>query len=111
MSEAPPKPAQSDLLTRFAAAVVMIAVACAAIYIGGWPFRLLVAAGAAAMILEWGDMHRLKRGWSYFAAGLLIVVLLGAAQYLYPVGEIDVVEGVEAVTASTPSMTSISSTG
>jgi phosphatidate cytidylyltransferase len=100
MSEPAPAP-QSDLLTRFAAGVVMIAVACAAIYIGGWPFRLLVAAGAAAMILEWGDMHGLKRGWSYFALGLLVVILLGSAQYLYPVGEIDVVEGVEAVTAST----------
>lgn len=101
MSETAPKPAQSDLLTRFAAAVVMIAVACTAIYVGGWLFRLLVAAGAAVMILEWGDMHRLKRGYSYFALGLLVAVLLAAAQYLYPVGEIDVVEGVEAVSVST----------
>ncbi len=101
MSEQAPPAPQSDLLTRFAAAVVMIAVACTAIYIGGWLFRLLVAAGAAAMILEWGDMHRLKRGWSYFALGLLAAVLLGAAQYLYPVGEIDVIEGVEAVAVST----------
>ena len=101
MSEETATAPQSDLLTRFAAAVVMIAVACVAIYVGGWLFRLLVAAGAAAMILEWGDMHRLKRGWSYFALGLLAIVLLGAAQYLYPVGEIDVIEGVEAVVAST----------
>ena len=101
MSESAPKPPQSDLLTRFAAAVVMIAVACTAIYVGGWLFRLLVAAGAAVMVLEWCDMHRLKRGYSYFALGLLVVVLLGAAQYLYPVGEIDVVEGVEAVSVST----------
>lgn len=101
MSDKAPAAPQSDLLTRFAAGVAMIAVACTAIYIGGWLFRLLVAAGAAAMILEWGDMHRLKRGWSYFALGLLVVVLLGAAQYLYPVGEIDVIEGVEAVTAAT----------
>ncbi len=111
MSEAPPSAPQSDLLTRFAAGVVMIAVACTAIYVGGWLFRLLVAAGAAAMILEWGDMHRLKRGWSYFAMALLAIVLLAAAQYLYPVEEIDVIEGVEAVTASTPSTTSISPTG
>jgi phosphatidate cytidylyltransferase len=96
-----PKPAQSDLLTRFAAAVVMIAVACIAILVGGWLFRLLVAAGAAVMILEWGDMHRLKRGYSYLAMGLLVVALLGSAQYLYPVGEIDVIEGVEAVSVST----------
>jgi phosphatidate cytidylyltransferase len=101
MSESAPAPAQSDLLTRFAASVVMIAVACVAIFVGGWLFRLLVAAGAAVMILEWGDMHRLKRGYSYFALGLLVVTLLAAAQYLYPVGEIDVIEGAEAVSVST----------
>ena len=67
----------------------MIAVACVAIYVGGWLFRLLVAAGAAAMILEWGDMHRLKRGWSYFAAALLVLTLLGAAEYLYPAAEVE----------------------
>jgi phosphatidate cytidylyltransferase len=67
----------------------MIAVACAAIFFGGWPFRLLVAAGAAAMIVEWGNMHRLVRGWTYFAALLLVAVLLGAAEYLYPVAEVD----------------------
>jgi phosphatidate cytidylyltransferase len=102
MSDKPAAAApQSDLLTRFAAGVVMIAVACVAIYVGGWLFRLLVAAGAAAMILEWGDMHRLKRGWSYFALGLLVVVLLGAAQYLYPVGQIDLIGDVEGVGVST----------
>ena len=100
MSEKAPAAPQSDLLTRFAAGVVMIAVACTAIYVGGWLFRLLVAAGAAVMILEWGDMHRLKRGYSYFALALLAATLLGAAQYLYPVGEIDVIEEVEAITLS-----------
>ena len=57
-----------------------------------------VAAGAAVMILERGDMHRLKRGYSYFALALLAATLLAAAQYLYPVGEIDVIEEVEAIT-------------
>ncbi|HEX8239233.1 MAG TPA: phosphatidate cytidylyltransferase [Allosphingosinicella sp.] len=101
MSDKAPAAPQSDLLTRFAAGVVMIAVACVAIYVGGWLFRLLVAAGAGVMILEWGDMHRLRRSYSYFALGLLVLVLLGAAQYLYPVGEIDVIEGIEAVSVST----------
>jgi phosphatidate cytidylyltransferase len=101
MSDPAPSAPQSDLLTRFAAGVAMIAVACVAIYVGGWLFRLLVAAGAAVMILEWGDMHRLKRGYSYFALALLAVTLLAAAQYLYPVGEIDVIEEVEAITVST----------
>ncbi|HEU0099551.1 MAG TPA: phosphatidate cytidylyltransferase [Allosphingosinicella sp.] len=98
MSDNPPVAPQSDLITRFAAGVVMIAVACTAIYVGGWLFRLLVAAGAAVMVLEWGDMHRLKRGYSYFALGVLAATLLAAAQYLYPVGEMDVVEDVEAIT-------------
>ncbi len=89
MSEKAPAAPQSDLITRFAAAVVMIAVACVAIYVGGWLFRLLVAAGAAVMILEWGDMHRLRRGYTYLALGLLVAVLLGAAEYFYPVAEAD----------------------
>jgi phosphatidate cytidylyltransferase len=80
---------QSDLLTRFAAGVVMIAVACVAIYVGGWLFRLLVCAGAAVMIIEWGDMHRLKRSWSYFGLILLVAVLLGASEYLYPAAEVE----------------------
>ncbi len=101
MSENAPAAPRSDLLTRFAAAVVMIAVACVAIYVGGWLFRLLVAAGAAVMILEWGDMHGLKRVWSCLALGLLALVLLGASQYLYPVGEIDVIDDVEGVGLST----------
>jgi phosphatidate cytidylyltransferase len=101
MSEQAPAAPQSDLLTRFAAAVVMIAVACVAIYVGGWLFRLLVAAGAAVMILEWGDMHRLQRVWTYLALGLLVLALLGASQTLYPVGEIDVIGDVEGVGIST----------
>jgi phosphatidate cytidylyltransferase len=96
MSEQTHTAPQSDLLTRFAAGVVMIAVACTAIYVGGWPFRLLVAAGAATMVLEWGDMHRLKRGWTYFALGLLVVALLTSAEYFYPVAEAD--EAIERAT-------------
>jgi phosphatidate cytidylyltransferase len=91
--------AASDLPTRFVAAVVMIAATCAAIYIGGWLFRLLVAAGAAVMLIEWGDMHRTRRRWSYAGAGLFVILLLAVTQYLYPAGEIDVVDGVEGVSA------------
>lgn len=89
MSDTAPAAPQSDLLTRFASAVAMIAIACVAIYVGGWLFRLLVAAGAAIMIVEWGDMHRLKRGYSYFASALLAATLLGAAEYLYPAAEFE----------------------
>jgi phosphatidate cytidylyltransferase len=90
MSEASAK--ASDLPTRFAAAVAMIAVAVAAIYLGGWPFRILVLAGAAAMLVEWADMHRVKRLWAWVGAALLAVQLLVVSELLYPAGQIDVVE-------------------
>ena len=89
----------ADLGTRFAAAVVMIAVASVAIYVGGWLFRLLVAASAVVMLVEWGDMHRVRRGWSWVGSALLASALLGAAEWLYPAGEIDVIDGIEGVSA------------
>jgi phosphatidate cytidylyltransferase len=91
MSEARPKGA-SDLPTRFVAGVVMIAVASMAIYVGGWPFRLLVALGAAAMMLEWGDMHRVKRGWTHVGSALLLAVSLILSEYLFPAADRDPAE-------------------
>jgi phosphatidate cytidylyltransferase len=91
MSETPAKPG-SDLTTRFAAAVVMIAVACVAIYLGGWAFRLLVAAGAAAMLVEWGDMHKAPRGWTWLGVALLLVATLLLPEYLFPAAERDPAE-------------------
>jgi len=79
----------SDLPTRFVAGVVMIAVACAAVYFGGWPFRIFVLAAAAVMLVEWGDIHRVPRLWSWIGGVLLTILLLGVAQWLYPVDEID----------------------
>ncbi|QAY79391.1 phosphatidate cytidylyltransferase [Sphingosinicella sp. BN140058] len=96
MSTPAAKPS-SDLATRFAAAVVMIAVACAAIYFGGWPFRLLVAAAAAIMMVEWGDMHRASRQWSWIGAALLAIGLVAVSEWLYPAGEIDFIDGAEAI--------------
>ena len=52
---------RSDLPTRFAAAVVMIAVAIVATYLGGWWFRALAAAAAAQMVIELADMPRVAR--------------------------------------------------
>lgn len=89
MSEAErPNPA-SDLPTRFAAAVVMVAIACAAIYIGGWPFRLLVSIAAAVMLVEWTDMHGMNRRWGYVSAAFVTAYLLGASQWLFPAEEMD----------------------
>jgi phosphatidate cytidylyltransferase len=82
--------AKSDLQTRFVMAVVMAAVACLSIYIGGWLFRLLVAAGAGLMLVEWGDMHKVGRRVSFAAAALLAVLLLGLSGWYYPPGEMDI---------------------
>jgi phosphatidate cytidylyltransferase len=92
VSSAAPAPAGSDLATRFAAAVVMIAVASLSIYVGGWLFRLLVAAGAAAMLLEWGDMHRTPRMWTWAGVALLAVPTLILPEILFPVAESDPLE-------------------
>jgi phosphatidate cytidylyltransferase len=87
-----PAAPQSDLLTRFAAGVVMIAVACVAIYLGGWPFRLLVAAGAAAMMVEWGGMYRVVRGWTWLGVALLAGPTLILPEILFPAAERDPLE-------------------
>jgi phosphatidate cytidylyltransferase len=92
MSEPAAPRKNADLPTRFVAAVVMIAVASVVIYLGGWPFRLLVAIAAAVMLFEWGDMHRVPRLWSWLGAFLLAVLLLAGTEYLYPVAEADVTE-------------------
>jgi len=94
MTSPPAQASGSDLTTRFAAGVLMIGVACGAIYLGGWPFRLLVALGAAAMLFEWGEMHRVRRLWTYAAPVLLAGALLAVSEWLFPVGTWDEYEGI-----------------
>jgi phosphatidate cytidylyltransferase len=85
MTDTPPiSPAADQLLTRITAGVVMAAIACAAAYYGGWPFRLLVAAAAAMMLVEWCDMHNISRRWALVGAVLLAAALLGGIEYFYP---------------------------
>jgi phosphatidate cytidylyltransferase len=67
--------------------VVMIAVALAATYFGGWWFRVLAGAAAAVMVIEWADMHRVSRLWGWTAAIALFLTLMGTAEYLYPANE------------------------
>lgn len=81
---------QSDLSTRFAMGIVLIAAACAALYLGGWVFRLLVAAGAAIMLVEWNDMHGVSRPAGLVGAVLLALGLLGTTGWLYPPGQMDI---------------------
>jgi phosphatidate cytidylyltransferase len=86
VTEAPPSQpsAGSDLPTRFAMGVAMIAVASLVTWFGGWPFRVLVAIAAAIMLVEWADMHKVPRPWAWFGGVLAAAVLLGAAEYYYP---------------------------
>lgn len=93
MSEAEASLARSDLPTRFIMGVVMVAVACAAIYFGGWVFRLLVLAGAAVMLLEWSDMHGVPRLWGYVGALFLAGNLLVLSEMLFPVDMMDAAIG------------------
>jgi len=103
MTDATPK-AGSDLTERFAAGVAMAAIALLAIYLGGWPFRILVAAGAAVMIVEWADIKSVPRLWAWVGAGAMVLFLLIASEWLFPAGQMDEIvtaggEGVLAIAA------------
>jgi phosphatidate cytidylyltransferase len=79
----PPAPG-SDLTTRFAMGVAMIAVASLVTWFGGWPFRALALVAAAIMLVEWADMHKVPRLWAWIGGLLAAAILLGAAEYYYP---------------------------
>jgi phosphatidate cytidylyltransferase len=84
MSETAPAKKNSDLPTRFAAGVVMIAVAVVVTYVSGWPFRVLAALAAAVMLLEWADMHRTPRVWTWLAVAAVCGVLLAGIEMMLP---------------------------
>ncbi|HWH23115.1 MAG TPA: phosphatidate cytidylyltransferase, partial [Allosphingosinicella sp.] len=65
------KSGKSDLAVRTVAGIAMILVAVGAIYLGGWPFQLLVGIAAALMLVEWSDMHKLRRPWPIIAVAFL----------------------------------------
>ena len=89
MSDAEDPIPRSDLTVRFAAGVVMVAVASLAIYFGGWPFRLLVLIGAVVTLAEWAEMHRVPRLWTWLGGIFLALNLLAVTEFLYPAGEVD----------------------
>jgi phosphatidate cytidylyltransferase len=74
----------SDLAKRSFAGLAMIAVAVAAIWLGGWAFWLLAVVAAIVMMEEWADLHhvpvRQKRlsEYSLFAALALMCPPPGA---------------------------------
>lgn len=80
---------KSDLPTRAVAGLVMIGVAVAAIYFGGWPFRILVGLAAALMLMEWCDMHRLSRTWASAGVAMLAANLWLLPEFLFPSVQFD----------------------
>lgn len=98
---AKPEPkGSSDLTTRFVTAIVLVVIAVAAIYIGGWLFNLLAAAVAGVMLYEWATLHKVGRIWWIAGIVVLAAALLGLAAWQFPPGTVDYVEGIgEAIIA------------
>jgi phosphatidate cytidylyltransferase len=81
----PAPKAQSDLTVRFAAGVAMIAVAVLVTIFGGWAFRIFASVAAAAMLVEWAGLRKVPALWAWVGAALAAGLLLGGAEYFYPV--------------------------
>ncbi len=76
---------ESDFTIRFVVGVLLAAGACLVTWAGGWWFRGLAVLCAGLMLFEWAGMHKVARLWAGLAAALAAAVLLGAAEYYYPV--------------------------
>ncbi|MET0530506.1 MAG: phosphatidate cytidylyltransferase [Microvirga sp.] len=69
----------SELKTRVASAIVMIALALLTAYWGGWPFALFWLAAGIAIMIEWTDMVRIEPRrpvQAVYSFGLLALTLL-----------------------------------
>jgi phosphatidate cytidylyltransferase len=89
----------SDLLTRVASGLVMIAVAVACLLAGGWFFRLLAAVAAAAMLFEWAGIDKAPWLWRIAGAVLVALALLVLSQWQFAVGETYMADGEEVIVA------------
>lgn len=78
MMQPEPQPKKSDLGLRVASAIVMVAVAGTALWLGGWAWDALVLAAALGVLWEWWG---LVRG---FASGAMerTVWLIGGLAYI-----------------------------
>lgn len=71
----------SELATRTISGIAMMAVALAAVMIGGYAFALLAAAAAAAVFYEW---TKLAKGWGFgWALGGFAYALAAAMSLLW----------------------------
>jgi phosphatidate cytidylyltransferase len=82
VSGAAPAKRRSDLATRAIAGVVMIGVALAALWAGGFAFWLLASAAALLMLAEWAGLMRTSRLW----IGLSLAALASALLVAGPAG-------------------------
>ncbi len=73
------------LMLRVATGLVLVAVALAAVWLGGMAFTALVSAATLVMFMEWAVMHRLHRSVRLGGLALLAGTILVMA--LEPVGE------------------------
>lgn len=77
-----------DLVARLGSAVVMVAVGLLAIWMGGWVFRLLVAAICGAMIWELmrmiGGGQAMARGLGLLSAACLLLASVLPAGFALP---------------------------
>jgi phosphatidate cytidylyltransferase len=81
MNNVTASPHRSDLGARVMSGAAMLAVALAAIWIGGLAFGVLVAAASMLMLVEWAALVRAERRALIFAlVGLAVVLLAGLAQ-------------------------------
>jgi phosphatidate cytidylyltransferase len=80
----PPPAASSDLRTRLASAVVMVAVAVTALVIGGWVFTVLIGIAAALVMHEWASMSGPFRSRVAHRAAVAFVAVAVFASYRDP---------------------------
>lgn len=71
-----PQPKNSDLPVRVASAIVMVAVAGTALWLGGWVWTVFVAAVALGVLWEWwGLTQGFRRRTLWYLLGLIYVFL------------------------------------
>ena len=71
-----------DLVPRFGAATVLAALAIAAMWLGGWPFRLMIAAICTVMLWELARMLTRAASPQYWGEPALVLSALGGAALL-----------------------------
>lgn len=77
-----PEPGGRNLLTRIAAALVLIPLAVALAYVGGWPWLILVILAAIGLYLEWLLVMGAKPRSAAGAAGAAALIAAGISLQL-----------------------------